>query len=213
MRIVLLFLAGCAAAQVQQPWIGNMLDARGTLRPVFGVGGNFVAGEAAGTALATACSRVMCIVQTDARALIGVDGDRAALYFPQTRQFARWRAGALEIVEMSVDGEILAVRANLDVAVRRDSGVWIVSREGAVLDALPFETRAVLLTRDAAIYATADELVIREARFAVSGVTELFALGEDYVEARAGKLTFALRITPGAERLYLLPEIDPRKRR
>ncbi len=64
------------------------------------------------------------------------------------------------------------------------------------------------------IFATRDELVLRredgsEINFDVKGVTDVFALGEGYVEVRAGRSIYGARVDPGREQLFVLPEIAP----
>jgi hypothetical protein len=237
MRIVLAVLlptALCAQSGLDVPRVGQMLDQRGFLRNVFGVGGSFTAGppfegEFEGKVLSTACSRALCLAKTDSAivsgnsvtaappgpAVIGLDGASAWIYFSETQQFAHWQAGALTPFDLKIDGEILSLQAGLEaglrLAVRRDSGVWIISAEGAILDSLPPETGPVLLIDGGAIvYGAPDVVVLRrsngtELRFNARGVDALFQAGEGYVEVRSGGAIYALRTAAGMERLFLLP--------
>jgi hypothetical protein len=148
------------------------------------------------------------------RALIAVTAEGAVIYFVETKQFARFQAGALTSIDLSIDGEILSLRstpAGIELAVRREDGIWIVSAKGGILDSLPAAATAALLLADAVVYATSDALVLRrgdgtEQRFAAPDVRDLFAMGEGWVEARGGVDIFALRTDAGHECLYLLPQ-------
>ena len=227
--------AACAWAQsaLDRSWLGRMIDTHGFLRPVSGVSGAFVAdAPVAEGVLSTACSRTLCLAKTDAAVLslsgatpappgpaeFALDGDHAVIFFPLNRQFARWREGSLEMFDLNVDGEVLSVRSDLTLAIRRGDGVWIVSANGAILDSLPDETGPVLLADGGIVYATPESLVLRradgsEVRFPAPGVAALFALGDGYIEARAAGALYTLHIDPGHERLYLLPQPQPRRRR
>ncbi len=75
----------------------------------------------------------------------------------------------------------------------------------------PSQAGAVLLLPDATVYSTSDALVLRKAdgsevRFAVVGVTALYAMGEGYVEAMTPLGVYALRTVAGREALFVLPQ-------
>jgi hypothetical protein len=222
-----------AQSGLDRPRIGEMLDERGLLWPVFGIGGSFtVDGPRASRVLSTACSRALCLAKTDSALLssdtttagdattaappgpaeIALHGTSAWIYFPQTRQFARWHAGTLEWVNLNVDGEVLSVQAGWKLAVRRDTGITIISAEGAALDSLPSGAGPVLLMDNGGVvYATSDSLVLRrpggsEMRFAAADVAALFQMGEGYLEARSDAAIYALRTDVGREHLFLLPQ-------
>lgn len=230
----LLLVAACsiplwAQSGLNRPLVGEMLDDRGLLWPVFGIGGSFTVEDArASGVLSSACSRTLCLAKTDSSLLTGgavvtappgtaeiaVRGTNAWIYFAQTNQFARWQAGRLAIEELNVDGDVLSVQAGWKLSVRRGGVVWIVSGEGAILDSLPSEAGPVLLIDDGGVvYATSDSLVLRrpggkEIRFAApaaSGIDALFQMGDGYVEARSGATIYALRTSAGRENLFLLP--------
>jgi hypothetical protein len=211
---------------LNRPRVGQMLDEQGLLRPIFGIGGSFTTGTPfEGRVLSTACSRLVCLVKTDSSilssssitaapsgpAVIGLDGANAWIYFSEPKQFAYWQAGVLSLLDLSVDGEVLSLQPELRIAVRRPSGVWIISGDGTILDSLPPETGSVLLIEGGGVvYATPDSVVLRksggaELRFAAPGVDALFQMGEGYVEARSASATYALRTAAGIERLFLLP--------
>lgn len=231
---LLLFpLYAWAQTGVNVPLLGTMIDRRGELRSVSGVGGSFVSRPVGvGRALGMACSAAGCVVKTEnavvanglavaappGKARIAIDDAGALIYFCETGQLARLQDGALAMLEMSVDGQILAVGPGLRFAVKRADGVRVVAADGSILDSLLAETRAVLLLPDAIVYATSDELVIRRAdatqlRFSAGGVVDLFAMGEGWVEARARVAIFAIRTAPGREQIYRLPETPQGDRR
>jgi hypothetical protein len=117
-------------------------------------------------------------------------------------------------LDITVSGEILSLRstpAGIELAVRRAGSIWITSADGSILDTLPAAAQTVLLLSEAAVYATAVELVLRRAdgselRFPAAGVRELFAMGDGWVEARSRSAMFALRTEAGREQVFLLPE-------
>jgi len=68
----------------------------------------------------------------------------------------------------------------------------------------------VLLLKEGVLFATADELVLRhrdasETRFELTGAETITSMGPHYAAIRAGALTFALRLDPGHEQLFVLP--------
>lgn len=226
--ILLLAAAACMFAQsgLDRPQVGEMLDARGVLWPVYGIAGSFTIGRAqARGVLATACSRQICFAKNNLAilakgtftsappgpAIIAVDGATAWLYFPEAHQFARWQNGALTPIDLTVDGDVLSIGPGPTIAVRRAGGIWIVSNTGAILDALPSTAGPTLLTGSGIVYATADSLVLRrsvaaELRFPASGITSLIAMGQDYVEAQSPGAIYALHTAAGSEHLFLLPQ-------
>jgi hypothetical protein len=227
---ILLPIGLSAQAGLDRPRVGQMLDERGFLRPVFGVGGSFTTGlPFEGRVLSMACSRVLCLAKTDSAilsgnsvtaapagpAVIGLDATNAWIYFSQTRQFAHWQSETLTMFDLGVEGEVLSIQAGLKLAVRRHSGVWIISNDGSILDSLPPGTGPVLLMGGGAVvYATPDSVVLRassgsELRFDAPGVDALFQAGDGYVEARSRSTAYALRTTAGMERVFHLPGSVP----
>ena len=169
----------CAQTGLNRAKVGEMLDERGSLRPVFGIGGSFTSGApVAERVLSIACSRRLCVAKTDSAilsrnssvaapsgpAMIGLDGASAWFFFSSTRQVGYWQAGTLSLSDLDADGEVLSIQAGLRLAVRRESGVWIISGDGTILDSLPAETGPVLLIEGgSAVYATPDSVVLRRA--------------------------------------------------
>lgn len=143
--------------------------------------------------------------------MIAPNGADAWLYFPITRAFAQWHDGKLTPLAVRVDGQVLALGQGFTIAVRRPNGVWILSRDSAILDSLPPETANVLLLPGATIFSTSDSLVLRrpgsnDLTFPAPGISALYQMGGALVEARAGSILYALDITPGSERLFQLPQ-------
>jgi hypothetical protein len=218
-----------AQSGLSRPDIGLMIDRQGLLRPVAGVSGSFLVGapRAVG-ALSFACSQALCvaklkdsIVASDSNfaapkgdAVIAADESGATIYFRESGQFVRWQNGALTPLDWVVAGEILSIGSGSSgpkLAVRRDRGVWIVSTAGAVLDSLPSSAQAVLLLSASTVYTTASEVVLRRAdgseiHFPATGISQLFAMSDEWVEVRGKNALFALRTDSGHESLYWLPQ-------
>jgi hypothetical protein len=161
----------------------------------------------------------------------------ALVYFPASRQLARWQNGQLSSVNFDVFGEILSIReagdGTLQFAIRNRSGTWIVANGNAVVESLggpggPGAVGAVLLLPVGVLFATRSGLVLRrpdasEMVFPLGqaqledGTSEQVALswlGENYVQVRVRGSdgtgsNYALRVDPGHERLFMLPEPRP----
>jgi len=215
-RALLLLIASCAWSQsgIDVPAIGMIVDPSGSLRAVQGVAGNFLLGAplAAGV-LSAACSEQLCLAKTDSKILsatgqvdappgpaeFGFDRDTAVIFFPASQTFVRWRDDTLELLDWTADGEVLSMRVGdngIEIALRRD---WIGVTNGLVL-----------LLKEGVLFATADELVLRhrdasETRFELTGAETITSMGPHYAAIRAGALTFALRLDPGHEQLFVLP--------
>ena len=223
--LTVLAICSCAWAQsgVERPRLGKMLDSNGAVRTVYGIAASVAVGDAeiAG-ALSQACSKKFCLAKTDASivsasgstaapagtALFAFDGDSALVWFPESRHLARWQNDALTPIEATVDGEVLSIRAragSVEFAVRRASGVWIVKSDGSVEDALPRTLGPVMLIPDGVVYATRDEIVIRDLRIPIERVTGFSQMAEGYLQVRAGGLDYALRVEKGREMLFELP--------
>jgi hypothetical protein len=209
--------------------LGQMLDRQNSLRPVYGVGGSFhVETPTAEGVLSTGCAGTLCVAKTESAlisaglvtpapagaAMIAVDTTGATIYFPSTQQFGRWQNGALTMLGLTVNGQVLSLfsgPSGLNLAVERAGIIWILSENGSILDSLPPGASAVQLTSNGVVYATSAALILRnsngtELSFPAAGVTNLLALGDGYVEARAGSILYALRTIPGREQLFQLPQ-------
>ena len=242
MRISAILCAGVAAyaqPSLDRPTLGTMLDANGIARPVYGISGSVTLGEvAASGVLSSACSRQLCLMKTGAAilsadgsvpappgpAIFALDGAAAWVYFPLSKQLARWQAGELDFLSVDIAGDIQSIRAGsdntIDAVIRRGDRVWIArisAADGSVtfLGSLPRAAGPMMLLGENGVtFASRDGLVLRredgsEIRFHVKNVSGIFALGEGYVEVRAGQSMYALRVDSGHERLFLLPEIAP----
>lgn len=226
--VLVLVGAACAWAQSSEfrtPRVGTMLTADGSLRPVYGVAGSFLAGPVTARGiLSAACSEKLCLAKTDAAivsaesevaapagpAVISPDGDAAWLYFPAAREFARWENGSLTRLNWRVDGEVLSIAPGGRVAVRRSGSVWIVRADGSALDALPEATGSVLLLHDAVVFAAGDQIVIQrpdrsQVRFPLPGIRSLAQMSGGWVQISAGAAAYALHVETGKEALYVLP--------
>jgi hypothetical protein len=221
----LLALAATAFAQIQQPQLGLMLARDGSARPVYGVTSSVTLGNPITTGvLSSGCSKLVCLMKTDSsivsstgvaaaprgRALFSFDGNSALVYFPATRQLKRWNADQLTQVDFSVAGEILSV-GQTTFAIRNTTGTWIVAPDNTVLQSLHQATGPVLLLDTGVLFATPTELLLRrpdgsELQFPIDKVESLSWLGQNYVQARTRGANYAVRIDPGHERMFLLPE-------
>jgi hypothetical protein len=236
MRTLLPILcAACAWAQsaIEVPTAGAVVDPSGNLRQVQGVEGSFLLGPpAAAGVLAAACWERLCLAKTDSQilsptgqtdappgpAVFGLGtADDAVVFFPATHSFARWRDNALEPVDWTVDGDLLSLRLRgeeTEIAVRRDTGVWIVRPDGSTVDWIGTSTGPVLLLPEGVLFATSDQLILRRAdaselRFDLADAESISALGPHYAAIRAGDAIYALRTDQGHENLWLLPGNTP----
>lgn len=223
MKILVALTIGCAWAQVEQPRLGRMLDGDGAVRTVYGITASVHLGDAEITGvLSSGCSKSFCLAKTETSlvsavgavdapvgpALFAFDGDAAFVWFVKSKQLARWQDGVLSAIESSVDGEVLSIRVkegSVEFAVRRESGVWIVGLDGSVVDSLPRSARAVMLLPDGVVYATREEIVIRDVRVPIERVIGFSQMSGRYLQVRAGGVNYALRIEKGRETLFLLP--------
>lgn len=208
---VLLF-ACAGTAQIAQPKLGAMLARDGSARPVSGVAGSVTLGDSVASGVVSmGCARAGCLFFQEP-ALIWFDSANqqgsALIYFISTKQLVRWHNDSVSPIPFDVSGEIIAIGDGL-FAVRRRSGIWIVRDGDKIVLALPHDTRAVLLIGGEAVYATRHEVVLGDTRFAIENVESLTWLGENYVQARTRDSSYAIRIDPGHEQFFLLPELAP----
>jgi len=145
--------------------------------------------------LSMGCSRRMCLMKTDsalvssAGSVVGsmpvVDapagpalfwfegsptaGQSALVYFPRSRQLARWQDGQLSPVDFDVTGEILSIGeatdGTLQFAVRNRAGTWIVRNSDVIVESLQGAgselAGPVLLLHGGVLFATSDGLILR----------------------------------------------------
>jgi hypothetical protein len=217
-------LLAAAQPRLATPRIGMMLDSQGALRPVAGVAGSLLVGAAKSEGVsAFACAAEACATLSAGPAVVATDGTRAVAFVAQAGEFLGWnlrgRYAARERLPWTINGgvvlSICLTHEGAEIAVQRDNRVWIVSPDGAAIEALPDEaTGPVLLTGGGAVYATDQEVVLRrrdgtETRFAVAGVRALNAMSPDWVQIVAGGAMYALRTAPSREALYMLPQGEP----
>jgi hypothetical protein len=218
-----LAIGTCVWAQsgIEQPRLGKMLDQNGAVRTVYGIAASVTLGDAETTGVVSqGCSKKFCLVKTETSlegvtapagpALFAFEGDQAFVWFPQSRQLAQWRNGALTLIDSIVDGEVLSIRTSsgsVEFAVRRASGDWIVKPDGSVVDSLPRSMGPVMLIPGGMVYATRDEIVIREVRIPLERVTTFSQMSGGYLQVRAGGVDYALRVEKGRETLFQLPGV------
>jgi len=226
MKTLMMFsISVCAWAQsgIEQPTLGKILDRNGAVRTVYGIAASVTVGDAELTGvLSSACSKVLCLAKTETsivspsgsvagpsgRALFAFDGDAALVWFTESRQLARWQNDELTLVDSIIDGDVLSMRAaegSVEFAVRRSSGVWIVTLDGGVVDSLPHSTGPVMLIPGGVVYATRDEIVIRDVRIPLAHVREFSSMAPGYLQVCAGGVDYALRVEKGRETLFQLP--------
>jgi len=246
---LLLLVPALPAAQspIGYPRAGCFRDEAGLLRPVLGVAGNFVIGDAEGSGIAAAgCRGKLTLVKTEdaielrdresGRVLAWRAPEGAALFafpengaaplvfFPETSQWLRAAEGAAARALPPIDGEPLAVSSSDGrhalMAVRREGGLFLLK---ILLDRGVVEEEAelagvhapvLLLGGGTALWGDRTDLVARapdqrERRIALPAPAQAMEhLGEDWVRIvleSGGHM--ALRLSPGSEELYRLPEV------
>lgn len=226
MRILMVFaICTCAWAQLEVPQLGKMLDGNGATRTVYGIAASVTLGDAeVNGVLSSGCSKTFCLAKTETSivsasgsvaapagpALFAFDGAAAFAWFSRSRQLAQWRNGSLTPIDATVDGEVLSIRASagtVEFAVRRQSGVWRIRSDGSVIDSLPVATGPVMLIAGGVVYATREEVVIRDVRIHLDRVTAFSQMSEGYLQARAGGVNYAVRVEQGRETLFQLPGV------
>jgi hypothetical protein len=227
-----------AQSTVEPPQLGMMLDTKGQVRPVIGVAGSITLGDPVTSgALSVGCGRGVCLFKTRSAvaaqtsgfgtsgipappgpALFAFAANTTLVYFPLSRQLARWHDGQLDPVPVALTGEVLSLRVgnqgNPEFAVRRDGGTWIVAAGDEVSGSIPVENGPVMLLPGVVLYTSPSEVILRrsdasELHFAVSGVQWFSRLGQDYIQIHAGRTNAALCTGAGRERIFLLPEPAP----
>jgi hypothetical protein len=94
-------------------------------------------------------------------------GQSALVYFPRSRQLARWQNGQLSPVDFDVTQEILsigeAVDGTLQFAVRNPGGTWIVRNGDVIVESLHDAqfTGPALLLHGGVLFLTSDGLILR----------------------------------------------------
>jgi hypothetical protein len=94
-------------------------------------------------------------------------GQSALVYFPRSRQLARWQNAQLSPVYFDITGAILSIGeatdGTLEFAVRNLAGTWIVRSRDVIVESLqgPEFLGSVLLLHGDVLFATSDGLVLR----------------------------------------------------
>jgi hypothetical protein len=208
-----------------------MVDRSGNARPVFGISASVTIGDpVASGVVSSACSGTVCLFKTAQTIISGtqtsaapagpaefaIDGATALIYFPHTGELDQWADGHLTPVEFRIDGVIAAMRSVSGVAqfaVRRRGGTWIVNEQDQVIGSIPAATGPVLLLNDGVLYTQREQVVLRrtdgsEMRFSVAKPVQFAPLSDSYIQIRTPGASFALRIDPGHENLFQLPEVE-----
>lgn len=224
-KIVFLLMSACAWSQtgLDRPQIGQMLDQQGAVRTVYGIAASVMRGDAGlSGVLSYGCSTAVCLWKTASSvvsatgladapggpAMFAFDGAGAFVWFPQSRQLARWQNDTLAFLDVAIEGEVLSIGASNGApqfAVRRRNGVWIVNQDGSIAGGLPRSVDQAILTPWGAVYAARGEIIAGNTSFPLSGVTAFFAMSGSYLQVRTGGADYALRIDPGRETLFQLP--------
>jgi hypothetical protein len=228
MKKLFLFMTACACAQINRPQLGTMLDSSGGARAVFGLPGSLgVASPSTAGVVSLGCA-ASCLVKTDSslvtsgqtiaapagNALFAFDSSGAFVYFPREKRLARWQSGQLTPVPFQVTGEIIGLRSvngTPQFAVRFIDQIQIVGDGNTVVYQFPPGAQSVMLLPAGAIYSSTDAIHLwrtdaSEMTFPLAGATGFVAMSQDYFEIFASGAHYALRITPGREQLFQLPE-------
>ena len=224
---IFITLAICvsACAQINRPSIGKMLDATGAVRTVYGIAASVTLGDVEITGvISQACGKNLCLAKTETSiispsgsidapagpALFAFAGNAAFVWFPESRRLAQWQADVLTTIDSTVDGEVLSIRpteGSVEFAVRRQSGEWLVKPDGTVVDSI-FSSGPLMLIPGGVIYATRDEIVIRDLRIPLDRVTAFLQMAPGYLQVRAAGIDYALRVEKGREMLFQLPGVQ-----
>jgi len=206
-----------------------MLDQNGAVRPVLGVAASATLGDPILSGVVSlACTARGCLAKT-ASSLVSTSGGtvdapsgpaifgEGHVYFPDAQQLAHWHDGALEAIDFTADGSLLALRPDgdgLDYAVSRSGATWVehysfVDHSVEVLgSAIP--ANAALLLDGVTLLAADDGVhVLRpdgsETIVATTGVTALVRMGSAYVELVTAQGMWAL--DPATGNVFLLPGV------
>lgn len=246
-----ILIAATAAAQtsIRPPQLGFAAISGGTLRPVYGLAGNFILGQAiAGSVLSQAFSGSFGLLKTastlaafDAQGhmlastdaasgpalfAFSPDGVTALVYLASSNTFFEWTGSHFATLPFRPEPEIVVSIAlpnafEASLIVQRSDGIWQVqfpftrSRVNSQR-ALPGVTAPVLaLASGDLVYADANGIVLREpdnSELHIPGQLpaqfSLTQMDSDWVQlsSLASPRRYAVRLTPGREGFYQLPE-------
>lgn len=244
--------AAWAQTSIAPPQAGFMQDGENALRPVYGIAGNFLLGDAASFGVVSAAfSGSFGLLKTDSTLSVtdwrgktsasqdapqgpamfafAADGSPALVYYPSVNLLLAWNGGAFRFIMFDWSAfPASAVRAiaqpdfgHAAMIIQRDDGLWdvrIILATGEIdsQTALPGVSAPVLMLQTGElVYAGATGFVVRRTDGSETRVDaqvpanlSLQQMGDGWIQVRdldgCGQL--ALRITPGREGLYILPE-------
>ncbi len=220
--IAILFLtAVAAAAQVTLPRIGCIVDSGGRLRPVLGIAGNFLIGEAeAEKVISAACSDGLTIIKREesleirtrharterpapaGTALFGLseDGRQVVVFFSEAGEWLNVSAGSVRAVRDApvVEGEVIAV----------GFPEQLVRKEGeSATPVLPLPGGGRLTVRAAELLVTT--ATGEERTIALPGpAAALEWLGRGWVHIRLAEGAGRLALSLERKQVYRLPEAE-----
>jgi hypothetical protein len=249
--VITILLAAGAIAQtaIRPPHMGFAAVSGGTLRPIYGVAGNFILGPSvAGNVISQAFAGSVGLLKTastlaafDAQGRVlattdaaagpalfafSPDGVTAIAYIAASNTFIEWSAGRFEAIPYHPEPDnILAIALpnafEASVIVQRSSGIWEVrlpfNRSRVVSQkALTGVTAPVLaLAFGDLVFADTGGIVLRKpdnSEIRIAGALpakfSLQQMASDWVQLSDSNSArrYAIRITPGREALYQLPE-------
>jgi len=249
---ILIAASATAQTSIHPPQLGFAAISGGSLRPVFGVAGNFILGPSvAGSVLSQAFSGSLGLLKTastlaafDAKGhmlastdavpgpalfAFSPDGVTALVYLASSNMLIEWTGGKFATVpfrpETSPADTVLAIALpnvfEASLIVQRNEGIWEIRlpftrSRAASQKAVPDITAPVLaLASGDLVYADAKGIVLRKpdnSELHIPGQLPVkFSLAQmdsDWVQLSdlASPRRFAVRLTPGREGFYQLPE-------
>jgi hypothetical protein len=247
--VIVLVASAAAQTSLQPPQLGFAAISGGSLRPVYGLAGNFILGPSvAGNVFSQAFSGSLGLLKTastlaafDAQGHIlasnnaapgpalfafAPDGVTALVYLASSNTLIEWTGNQFEILPFRPEPDIVLAIAlpnafEASLIVQRTDGIWQValpftrSRVNSQ-KALPGVTAPVLaLASGDLVYADANGIVLRKpdnSELHIAGrLPAQFSLTQmdaDWVQLSdlASPRRNAIRITPGREGFYQLPE-------
>ena len=247
--LIALSMIASAAAQsgIRPPQLGFAGNADGTLRPVYGVAGNFILGSSvAGKVISQAFSGSLGLLKTEstlaafdgqgkmlatieaspgpALFAFSPDGLAALAYVPSGNTLVEWKAGQLVTMPFHTEaGTALAVALSnaleVSLIVQREDVIWEV--RSASQKALLGVTAPVLaLASGELVYSDAKGIVLRKPDGSEVHITarlpakfSLQQMDTEWVQLSdlATPRRFAVRVVPGRESFYQLPQAKVRE--
>ena len=245
--------AACwAQPALAPPQMGFIQDGANSLRPVLGVAGNFVLGDAAASGVISAAfSGTFGLLKTDSTLIaidrqglaiatvdapggpalfaFAADGAPALVYLAASNTLLRWDAGtfvpvAFDTASLSADRVVAIARPDASRAaliVRRNDTLWDVRVDvdsGQIASQAALNDIAgpvLMLSNGGLVFADSNGIVVRAVDGAGKHINARlpanFAfqqMGGEWIQIRDldSPYSLALRITPGREQIFFLPE-------